>query len=210
MRHPESPPLGLLRQPEQVSVLLHPFRRRLVGALLEKPDSAVGLARRLGEARQRLSYHLRILEEAGLITLAREVPRRGLTERVFRVVAEQFVMDPGVLEDLSPEPVERDRFSATYLVALASRTIRELASLMDRARGTRRRLATAALSTEVHLADPRDFNAFVEDLSRAVGAVVARYQSQGKGGRTFRVLAGVYPGNPEAEIRPDEPSKERI
>lgn len=184
----------VLREPGRIAVLLDPARRRLVQALLERPDSAVGLARRLGDSRQRLNYHLRVMEDAGLVELAEERQRRGARERVFQLVAHQFAIDPGSLEELSPEPMESDRFSATYLVALASRAIRELSDLLERAEETGRRLATAGLSTEVRLAEPGDFNRFVEDLTEAVAGVVARHNVDAPAGRTFRVFAGTYPG----------------
>ena len=184
----------VVREPERIAVLMDPARRRLVRALRERPDSAVGLARRLDDSRQRLNYHLRVMEAAGLVELAEERPRRGATERVFRVVAGQFALDPGSLGELSAEPEDGDRFSATYLVALASRAIRELAALLDRARATGKRVATAGLSTEVRLADPADVTAFVDELTSAVAAVVARYHTVEAAGRSFRVFAGTYPG----------------
>jgi DNA-binding transcriptional ArsR family regulator len=184
----------VIREPERIAVLMDPGRRRLVRALVERPDSAVGLARRLGDTRQRLNYHLRVLADAGLLELAEERQRRGAKERVFRVVARRFVLDPGSLEELSAEPVPGDRFSATYLVALASRMIRELAALLARAKSTGKRLATAGMSAEVRLAEPSDFAAFVDALSEAVAGVVARYDVDGPGTRTFRVIAGTYPG----------------
>lgn len=184
----------VVREPERIAVLMDPARRRLVRALLERPDSAVGLARRLDDSRQRLNYHLRVMEDAGLLEVAEERQRRGARERVFRVVARQFALDPGSIGELSPEPEEGDRFSAVYLVALASRAIRELAGLLDRAKATGKRLATAGLSTEVRLSDPAEFNAFVEELTSAVAAVVARYHTEEGAGRRFRVFAGTYPG----------------
>ena len=110
-------------------------------------------------------------------------------------------LDPGALGSLAPDESSADRFSATYLVALAARSIRELAGLLDRARTAGKRLATAGLSAEVTLAEPGDFNAFVADLSEAVAEVVARHQSSGGGGRTFRVLAGTYPVPETSEER---------
>ncbi|MEJ2504011.1 MAG: winged helix-turn-helix domain-containing protein [Gemmatimonadota bacterium] len=197
------PTLEVLREPERVAVLMDPARRPLIEALLERPDSAVGLARRLGDTRQRLNYHLRVLEEAGLVELVEERPRRGVKERVLRV-SSRFVVDPATLGGLAAEPApEGDRFSATYLVALASRAIRELASLLDRARSSGKRLATAGLSVEVRLARPEDFNAFVADLGRAVGEVVSRYHTEAGEGRGFRVIAGTYPA-PEREREPRE------
>lgn len=186
--------LEILHDPDRVAALMHPERRRLVGALVERPDSATGLARRLDDSRQRLNYHLKLLEEAGLVELARERPRRGVTERVLRPVAERFVVDSGVLGALAPEgPRESDRFSATYLVSLAARAIRELARLLARAASSGKRLPTAGLSGEVRLARPRDFDAFVEDLGRAVADVVRRHHTEAGETRPFRVLSGVYP-----------------
>ena len=59
------PELLVLSDPVRARTLLDPERRRLVEALAREPDSASGLARRLGEKRQRLNYHLRLLERAG-------------------------------------------------------------------------------------------------------------------------------------------------
>lgn len=186
--------LAVISDAPRAAVLLDPARRVLLEALLERSDSAVGLARRLGDTRQRLNYHLRALEDAGLVELEEERQRRGVKERVMRPVARRFVVDSGALGDLAPDAlVAGDRFSATYLVALAARAIRELAALMARARRTGKRLATAGLSAEVALAEPADFDAFVEDLTAAVGEVVARHHSDAPGGRTFRVTAGLYP-----------------
>jgi DNA-binding transcriptional ArsR family regulator len=186
--------LEVLRAPERAAVLLHPERRRLVEALAEAPDSASGLARRLGESRQRLNYHLRALEDAGLLELQEERRRGNCTERVLRVVARRFVIDPAALGDLAADPGKMgDRFSATYLIAVGARTIRELARLREEAAARKKRLATAAIETQVRLASPADFDVFVQDLTRAVARVVAEHHDERAGGRPFRVIAGSYP-----------------
>ena len=61
----------LLRRPEDLSVLLPKPRVRLLEEL-QRPDSAAGLSRRLGIPRQKLNYHLRELEEAGLVELVED------------------------------------------------------------------------------------------------------------------------------------------
>ena len=61
-------------------------RLRLVRELVE-PDSAAGLAKRLGLPRQRLNYHLRELEAAGLLELVEERRRGNCVERIVRAVA---------------------------------------------------------------------------------------------------------------------------
>src|ERR671917_2110937 len=142
------PPLRIVRQADQAQALLHPERRRLLEALASGPDSASGLARRMGESRQRLNYHLRLLEEAGQVELAEERWKGSKPERVMRLVARQYVLDPAAIGKLAADPEEAgDRFSATYLAALASRTLRDLAELLDRVKGKRARLATASVNT---------------------------------------------------------------
>ena len=193
--HPTRPDdVAVLSRVESAAALLDEDRRRLVAALRQEPDSASGLARRLGDSRQRLNHHLRTLEEAGLVELHEERRKGNCVERVMRVVARRFVLDPGSVEGLPAEWLEAgDAFSATYLVALAARTIRELGALEARARAEEKRLATASLDTTVELASPGAMAEFVEDLSRAVGEVVARHHCPSGTGRSFRVVAGVHP-----------------
>jgi DNA-binding transcriptional ArsR family regulator len=198
----------VVRDARRAAALLDPERLRLMEALRAQPDSAAGLARRLGEQRQRLNYHLRVLEAEGLVELHAERRRRGGTERVLRPVARSYVVDPGSLGGLAVAPESSgDRFAATYLIAVAGRAIRELAELRDRARRRRRRLATTAVEAEVRLAAPADFGAFTADLAAAVAAVVAKHDAAG--GRVFRVIAGAYQrpidhgGGTEAEVNDD-------
>jgi hypothetical protein len=90
--------------------------------------------------------------------------------------------------------------SATYLVALAARAVREVAALSSRARQAGARMASASINTAVRLGTPADYQSFVEDLTRAVAAVVARHHSAN--GRWFRVIVGAYPGaEPSANSR---------
>jgi DNA-binding transcriptional ArsR family regulator len=191
----ESPSLQIVRRPDQAQALLNPERRRLIDALASGPDSASGLARRLGETRQRLNYHLRLLEEAGHVELAEERWKGSKPERVMRLVARRYVVDPAILGSLAIDPDEAgDRFSAAYLVALASRAVRELAELLSRAKGKRARLAAAAVNTTVRLRSPAAFHEFHSDLSRAVAQVIAKHHEERGEGRWFRVMAAAYPG----------------
>jgi DNA-binding transcriptional ArsR family regulator len=188
--------VAIIRDPDAALALLDPERRRLAEALAEAPDSASGLARRLGETRQRLNYHLRVLEEAGLLELVEERRSGSRAERVLRLSARRFVLDPGTVGLLSrAEPGEvGDRFSASYFVALAARGISELADLLDRASRHRSRLATGSVNTRVRLATPARFDAFMADLTRAVAEVVAKHHDERDEGRWFRVIGGAYPG----------------
>ncbi|GAA4198573.1 hypothetical protein GCM10022252_49230 [Streptosporangium oxazolinicum] len=99
--------MTLMDEPDRLRVALTPIRRRLLGRLRE-PASAVQLAAEFDLPRQRVGYHFRVLEEAGLIELVEERPRRGFVERFMRVTANAFLVDPGVLTspDEANESVE--------------------------------------------------------------------------------------------------------
>ena len=190
--------LRIVRDPAAALALLDPERRRLAEALAQAPDSASGLARRLGEKRQRLNYHLRVLEDAGLVEPVEPPAARtpgSRVERLVRLTAKRFVLDPTAGAVSGRDGVDGgDRFSTSYLVALAARAIRELADLLDRAAGSGSRVATVSVNAQVRLATPARFEAFTSDLTTAVAEVVARHHEEAGDGRWFRVVAGAYPG----------------
>ncbi|HET9581500.1 MAG TPA: helix-turn-helix domain-containing protein [Gemmatimonadota bacterium] len=188
--------LAVVRDPERASLLLDPGRQRLLAALEDDPDSASGLARRLGDSRQRINYHLRELESAGFVELHEERRRGNCVERILRATARHYIIDPAALGTLSAADPGRlqDRFSATYLIALAARAIRELAALREGAAKARKRLATFSMETEVALAAPADFQVFAEDVAEALARVAARHQDdRAPKGRRFRLVLGAYP-----------------
>jgi DNA-binding transcriptional ArsR family regulator len=189
--------------------MLHPTRLRILQALAE-PDSAAGLARRLGEPRQRLGYHLRQLEDAGLVELVEERRRGNCTERVLRASAPAYVVDPAVLGPVAAHPARAsDGLPASYLVAVLTRGVRELARLRRLAGRARKRLPVLTLDTEVTFASPEAQARFAEELTEAVSAVVARHHDgRATGGRSFRLVVGSYPIPPETESEPESESRE--
>ena len=145
--------VNVLRRPDQAASLFsHPLRLKLLEQLVE-PESASGLARRLGLPRQVLNYHLKALERAGLLELVTERPRGGLKERVLRAAASSFLISPEVMGAVEPDPKRiKDRFSWAYLVAAAAKIVRDLGILRGRADRSGKTLATFTLETEVRFA----------------------------------------------------------
>ncbi len=187
----------IVEAPRAVSAL-HPLRRRLLQALAE-PDSAAGLARRLGLARQKVNYHLRRLEADGLVAFVEERAAAGgnLPERVFRATARRYLLAPSVLGSLAGSGPADDAFSPASLALVAARALDDLARLGVGA-PKEARVPTLALEAEVRFALPTDQAAFAAELTRAVGALVARYHDpDAPGGRTFRILLGGHPLAPE-------------
>lgn len=186
--------LEVVRGAQTAAVMLQRTRRLLLAQLAE-PLSAAGLARKMGLPRQRLNYHLRELEREGLVECVEERRKGNCTERLMRATARSFVISPEALGALGASPEEAaDRFSASYLVSTAARTIHDLAQLDARARAQGKRLATLAIEAEVRFPTAQARAAFADELSAAVAALVARYHDdQAPGGRRFRLALGVHP-----------------
>ncbi|MGH7675964.1 MAG: helix-turn-helix domain-containing protein [Gemmatimonadales bacterium] len=186
--------LSVLRTADRAAVLLDATRQRLV-AHLAQPDSAAGLARRLKLPRQRINYHLRALERAGLVELVEERRKGNCMERLVRATARAFVISPEALGSLGPSPeTTPDRMSAEYLISAAARALREVAMLDAAARKAGKRLATFTLDTEIRFPNAAARAAFAAALTRAVADLAAKYHDErAPGGRRFRVLAAVHP-----------------
>ena len=185
--------VDVIDDPAVALVALEPVRARVLAALAE-PGSATSVAEAIGETRQKVNYHLRALEEHGLVELVEERPRRGLTERVVRASARSYALSPSVLGDSAAYPGRTDRLSTQYLVALAARVVREVGDLARRARAARQPLATLAIDTEIRFASAADRAAFTAELSSAVTTIVGRYHDESAAdGRWHRLVVGAYP-----------------
>ena len=156
---------------------------------LRVPGSATTVAAAIGETRQKVNYHLRALEQLGLVRLVEDRPRRGLTERVVVASARAYVMSPDVLGDSAVDPGSTDRLSSNYVIALAARVVREVADLARRADDANKPLATLAVDTEIRFASAADRADFTRDLTATVTALAARYHDeQAPNGRWHRVV----------------------
>lgn len=185
--------LEVIDDPATAVAALDPVRSAVLAALAE-PGSATTVAKALGLPRQKVNYHLRLLEECGLVRLVEERPRRGLTERVLVATAHGYVLSPSTLGASAADPARTDRLSSRYLIALAARLVREVADLSRRAEAAGRSLPTLSLDTEIRFASAADRAAFTAELTEAVTRLAARYHDeQAEGGRWHRLVVAAHP-----------------
>jgi DNA-binding transcriptional ArsR family regulator len=184
----------VIDDPAAATVALGPMRSRLL-AELAVPASAATLAARVGLARQKVNYHLNALEAHGLVRLAEERRWGGLTERLLVATAASYVVSPGALGPVAADPDrEVDRLSASYLIALGARVVREVADLVRRAKAAGKRLATLAVDTEVRFRSAADRAAFSRELTEALTTLVSKYHDESApGGRAHRLVVVAYP-----------------
>jgi DNA-binding transcriptional ArsR family regulator len=186
--------LQVIDDPAAATVALEPVRSRLLSELAT-PASAAALAARVGLARQKVNYHLRALEAQGLVRLAQERKWGGLTERLLVATAASYVVSPSALGPVGADPNrEIDRLSASYLIALGARVVREVGDLGRRAKETGKRLATLAVDTEIRFRSATDRAAFSNELAEAIARLVSKYHDESApGGRVHRLVVVAHP-----------------
>jgi DNA-binding transcriptional ArsR family regulator len=188
------PTVEVIEDPAAATVALDPIRSRLLAELAE-PASAASLATRVDLPRQKVNYHLRTLLSHGLV---REVGTRkwgGLTERRLVATANAYVVSPRALGPVEASPERTtDRLSASYLIALAARAVREVGDLVRRALAGEKRLATLSIDTEIRFRSAADRAAFSAELANTIADLAARYHdAEAPGGRPHRVVVLAHP-----------------
>ena len=195
--------IQVIDDPAAATVALDPIRSRLLFELAA-PASAATLAARVGLARQKVSYHLNALEAHGLVRLAHERKWGGLTERLLVASAASYVVSPSALGPVAVDPDrEVDQLSASYLIALGARIVREMGDLVRRANEAGKRLATLAVDTEIRFRSPADRAAFSAELTDAIAKLVSKYHDESApGGRAHRLMIVAHPLPRKSKLKP--------
>lgn len=183
--------VAVIDDPKAAAAALDPLRARLLAELVE-PASAGSLASRLDLPRQKLNYHLKALEQVGLVHQVDERKHGGITERVVQATAATYVISAEALGASGADPARiADQHSAAHLISLAARTVQEVGLLDRLAEAADRRLPTLSLDAEIGFASALDRAAFAEELTAAVADLVARYHHDD--GRRHRLVIASHP-----------------
>ncbi|GAA2557008.1 helix-turn-helix domain-containing protein [Winogradskya consettensis] len=186
--------VAVIEDAAAAEVSLDPIRSRLLAALAE-PASAAMLAARVGLPRQKVNYHLRTLEQHGLIELVEQRRKGNMTERMMRATASSYVISPSAMAAVAPDTSRApDRLSARWLLAVAARLVRDVGELITGSVRADKRVATFAIDGEVTFATAAARAAFAEELTAAVTHLVGRYHDDSTpGGRNHRIVVAVHP-----------------
>ena len=192
--------VAVIDDPKAAAAALDPLRARLLAELVE-PASAGSLAARVDLPRQKLNYHLKALEQVGLVRQVAERKHGGITERIVQATAATFVISADALGASGADPRRvADEASAAHLIALAARTVQEVGVLDRLAEASDRRLPTLSLDVEIGFASVEDRAAFAGELTAAVADLVARYHHDH--GRPHRLVVGSHPSPTASKEQP--------
>jgi DNA-binding transcriptional ArsR family regulator len=93
---------GVFRDASKIEPLAHPMRSRIYRDAVAGPVSAKELSEQYEQPLARISYHVKVLADAGLLSPVRRTRRRGAVETHYRGIATMDIDD----EALRSLPVE--------------------------------------------------------------------------------------------------------
>ncbi len=176
---------------EVLPVLGHPLRVQILEAL-RAPASAAGVARAVGQPRQKVNYHLKELERVGLVRPTGERRVGNFVETLYQAVARCYVVSPKVAwADPRRMQALSDQHSLETLVLLGERLQRDAAALLDRAAFDGAQIASASVVAEARFASEAEREAFLGAYLRATAELLDRYGT--KEGAAYRVVLAAYP-----------------
>ena len=153
-------PIESVEDPRYVKAMSHPLRVRIVAMLGERPATPRELAGLLDSTLGNTAYHVRTLEQLGLIELVEERPVRGAIEHVYRAREHPGLTDAG-WDRASP-------VAKQAAVGSALQVVDEYARASAAAGGFDR--ADAHLARRVIRVDAKGF----AELSKACGKLLAQ------------------------------------
>jgi DNA-binding transcriptional ArsR family regulator len=174
-----------LERLDQAEALLRPGRIEILRQLAE-PASCTDVAGRLGQAPQRVYYHVKRMEQAGLVDQVAQRQVRGITEGIYQASGASYWLAPALVGAIGRRRAE-DEMSLGFLLSLSEQLQSDLARL---ARETGER-PSLGMSGEVRL-QPERRHEFLADLRSAIESLLTRYG--GAEGAPFRIAFACYPG----------------
>ncbi|THF75166.1 helix-turn-helix transcriptional regulator [Cohnella fermenti] len=180
-----------LETPEQALALLNPMRALML-QLLAEPSSASELGRQMGEAPQKLNYHLKILEKVALIRRSGTRQVKNLIEVLYQAIARSYVIPDsfGWSEDLTKRM--KDQGTLRQLVNAAEQIRIDALRLME-ASDDNAEVPSAVLEAHLSLPDALTRERFLADYAAAVRAVVKKYEAKDGAEGGFKAILAVYP-----------------
>ena len=181
----------VLDNPETVAALAHPLRVQILDALRE-PDSAAGAARKIGEGRQKVNYHVQALVDAGLLRSAGERRNGNFVEQLYESVAGSFMVSPRLAcgDDRRVQAL-RAQVPLEHLVHLGERVQHDAIELLDRAAFDGEEIASATVEATVRFANEDARASFAKEYLDAMKPLLKKYGS--RNGEAYNVALAVYP-----------------
>ncbi len=181
---------------DQAAALLKPQRIELL-KLLDRPRTCLALGTIVGETPQKVYYHIKALQNAGLVELVGERRVRGTVEGSYQARARSYWLASDLVGQIGGAASAQDQVSLRHLLALTEEMRSDIGHL---AQQVGRELPSLGLSLHVELDDESRRAAFMADvqdmaqlLARKYGATADDTDDAQPPKPRFRLVLACYP-----------------
>lgn len=167
--------LFYVQEVDQAAALFQPLRIQLL-KLMAEPKTCHDMAKVVGESPQKVYYHVKILEKAGLITKISEQRVRGIMQGIYQATARSYWLSPQMVGRLGGKKRVNDQMSLGYLLSLAETLQDDVAELGQQDEDTE--IPSLGLSAQIELRDANERAAFAQDVQTMFQTLAEKYGKQ--------------------------------
>lgn len=184
-----------IEEVEQAMTLLKPLRLEILRRL-DTPRTCPDLASEFEESAQKIYYHVKALQEAGLVDKVAEKRVRGTVEGYYQAKARSYWLAPKLVGQVGGARLARDQASLRVLLQLAEDVIEDTGRLGSASEGGTP-VPSLSLSAQIHLANGAQRAEFLQELQTSFQALALKYgiptdEDAGKS-TNFRLVMMCYP-----------------
>lgn len=181
---------------DQAAVLLKPLRIAMLRQM-DGPRTCPELAEELGETPQKIYYHVKTMQRAGLVERSGERLVNGIAEGFYRARAQSYWFSPGLVRSLGGTDAARDQTSLRTLASHAEEMLEDVGRLAEQS-VSGQHVPSLSLSVEIELPNIGRRSEFLEELRTTFEELARRYtsdenQETNAEKETFRFTLACYP-----------------
>jgi DNA-binding transcriptional ArsR family regulator len=182
---------------EQAVELLKPIRIELLKRL-DKPITCPELGEFFHESAQKIYYHIKALERAGLVEKVEERRVRGVVEGYYQAKARSYWLAPQLVGQVGGEQATEDQTSLRFLLSLAEEIHADIGHLGHESEAGND-VPSLGLSANVYLPNGERRAAFLEDVQVMFQELARKYGTPADSsmdstqGHNFRLILACYP-----------------
>ncbi len=186
-----------IEEVEQAAILLHPQRMELLQHM-EQPRTCPELAEMFGSTPQKIYYHVKALEKAGLIEKVEERRVRGVVEGYYQAKARSYWLAPHLVGQIGGGRAAQDQTSLRFLLNLAEEIHDDIGRLGQQSEAGAN-VPSLGLSAHIYLPDGDRRAAFLADVQEVFQKLATKYgippdeMDAELIGKAFRLILAVYP-----------------
>jgi hypothetical protein len=150
----------------------------------------------VGQTPQKIYYHVKALERAGLVKKVGERRVRGVVEGRYQAKGRSYWLSPGLVGRMGGRSRARDQFSLGFLLTVAEELQADIGHLSE---VDAEEIPSLGLSAELQLGDSARRAAFLQEVQHTFAALARKYGARGSEegahgkGQSFRLVLACYP-----------------